>query len=170
MTINDFCIFLWFLRVFKVKDDHKLWMVFLGLYLKLWYCLTDICLDIFLKSWNCGIVNYDCSNMVQGQFHEIWPSRTNNIMSHVTHVTKWENLMHRFSRKYFSFVWHLPFPIIQNFVPDFVFEILFSRIFRKFLPVGMAVFRIGGMTIFGSATFGSRSWADAIGIGEISSG
>ena len=31
-------------------------------------CLTDMCLDIFTK---CGIFNYDCSNMVQGQFHEI---------------------------------------------------------------------------------------------------
>ena len=57
-------------------------------------CLTDICLDIFIK---CGIFNYDCSNMVQGQFHEIWPSRTNNM----THVTLKDNPMNRFSRKTF---------------------------------------------------------------------
>ena len=42
----------------------------------------------------------------------------------------------------------------------------FRSIGRRVLPVGMAVFLIGGITIFGSSTLG---WA-YIGFGEISSG
>ena len=176
-------------------------------------CLTDMCLDIFTK---CGIFNYDCSNMVQGQFHEIWPSRTNNM----THVTPEDNPMNGFSRKNI-FVWHLFLTknlgaiisakiwtkswtkkwtnyLDQKFWPtcgpkiwiEIWFQIWMKNLDRsfgsmiwtknesknveqnfwsiggRFLPVGIAVFRIGGMTIFGSSTLG---WA-YIGFGEISSG
>ena len=47
-----------------------------------------------------------------------------------------------------------------------IVEQKFWSIGGRFLPVGIAVFRIGGMTIFGSSTLG---WA-YIGFGEISSG
>ena len=47
--------------------------------------------------------------MVQGQFHEIWPLRLNNIK----HVT--DNPMHGFSGICNIFVWHL---VLTNFRPE----------------------------------------------------
>ena len=61
--------------------------------------------------------------MVQGQFHEIWPLRLNNIK----HVT--DNPMHGFSGILNIFVWHLV-ATKMNFCPQFSVR-LWAKIFEN---------------------------------------